>query len=463
MRILAAGIVVEAARHSVCLLPERQARKKSFLAVEPRCKRNCGTTTVAPVDVYLNNKSTNTPPDAVALPFDGYFEMGCYSDNTPAARIEYAPKEQKVSPKQCFNFCRDKPQARFFGLTLGRECYCTPYPTLGGGNGGCTRQCEGDANFMCGGDSMSTVYEMHRCGDVTEVAQKDKTEAEAVIEKADFFTGRCEAVVQSLTAAAEGIDVSDVRKRVFGLAATLEELRKDTVNKRNDADAKLAPLASALAAFDEGAATAEMMRAVEEAQADLLGFVALLEDSYDNLEAYWNEHSLDNSMAFRSIDSKALGSSEELSKALPSEINFLPSKVASELDGEQNHADFTYLVVGKQHLASLFQVYNPASPIEGRPTGNSATSLSVQDWEKWTVKECHQMCVMTPGCVGGNVIGASTQAMWASTCNLKGSVERVEMSKSKPASTMMKGFIFSSYYSLRSDKIEFNTANVLIQ
>lgn len=454
MRVLVAGIVAEAARHSVCLLPEKVGHKKSFLAggpppggppplSEPPCKRNCGgstTPTPALVDDHLKNQADATDPAAVALPFDGYFEMGCYSDNTPQVRVEFAPRSLKVSPKECFNFCRDKPQARFFGLTLGRECYCTPYPTLGGGNGGCTRQCEGDANFMCGGDSMSTVFEMHRCGDVTEVAQKDKTEAEAVIAKADFFTGRCEAVVQSLTAAAEGIDVSDVRKRVFGLAATLEELRKDTVNKRNDANDKLAPLTSALAAFDESAATADMMRAVEEAQADLLGFVALLEDSYDNLEAYWNDHSLDNSMAFRSIDSKALGSGDELSKPLPSEINFLSSKVAKELDGEQNHADFTYLVVGKQHLASLFQVYNPTNPIEGRPTG-----LTVPDWEKWTVKECHQMCVMTPGCVGGNVIGASTQAMWASTCNLKGSVERVEMSKSKPASTMMKGFIFSSY------------------
>jgi hypothetical protein len=442
------------------LLPESKKKKTSLLSIEPKCLGDCPTPLP---DQYLAKEKAQlkADPSVLPLPFDGYFEMGCYTDNTPEERITYAPKGQAVSPKQCFNFCRDKIQARFFGLTLGRQCYCTPYPTLGGGEGGCTRACEGDKNFMCGGDSMSTVYEMHRCGDVTEVATKDKEAAIETIAAVDFFTDRCGGIVKALTLAAQSCHSTDVRQRVNSLASTLEGLKKSTVAARNDAHDKLTPLTTALSSFNSAAATADMMRAVEEAQADLLGFIAVLEDSQEKLKEYWNEHSLDNAMAFRSIDSLALGSEQKLKADIPDEFLWLPKKVRNDLHGRQYFSEFSYLVVGKETLATLFQVYNKENPIEGRPTG-----LSQYQWRKWTSLQCHQMCVMTPGCVAGNVVGAAEDSWtyYGSVCNLKADVEKVHLSwdDEKPSSVALAGFVFSSYANLRGDKIEFNTANCVV-
>jgi len=311
---------------------------------------------------------------------------------------------------------------------------------------------------------MSSIYEMHRCGDVTEVATKDKLAAEELVSKVKFFAGRADYVVRALTEAGKSIDVSDVRKRVFALASTLEELRSDVMLKAGDVEEKLGPLDTALSAFSADAATAEMMKAVEDAQADLLMFVAAMEDADNKLQTYWTEHSLDSMMAFRSIDSKALGSAEELAKDLSSDVLFLPPKVKRELGSEIDSSEFTYVVVGKNNLASLFQVYNMSNPIDGRPTLNSWGSF-----KKWATKECHQMCMMTPGCVGGNALGArndETDAgahgdIFAFTCNLKGDVQRVEMSKSGGSGLLVTGFLFGSYHSLHSKDISFNTANVL--
>jgi len=311
---------------------------------------------------------------------------------------------------------------------------------------------------------MSSIYEMHRCGDVTEVATKDKQAAEELVSKVRFFAGRADYVVRALTEAGKSVDVSDVRKRVFALAATLEELRSDVMLKVGDVEEKLGPLDTALASFSVDAATAEMMKEVEDAQAELLMFVAAMEDADNKLQTYWTEHSLDSMMAFRSIDSKSLGSAEELAKDLSSDVQFLPPTVKRGLGSEIDSSDFTYIVVGKRNLASLFQVYNKSNPIDGRPTLSSWGHF-----KKWATKECHQMCMMTPGCVGGNALGARNDGadsashgdVFAFTCNLKGDVQRVEMSKSGSDDLLVTGFLFGSYYSVHAKDITFNTANVL--
>jgi len=420
-----------------------------------------------PVVSYVKGKieAAESNPELKMLPFDGYFEMGCFADSTPEALWVKSPKNEAVTPKQCFNFCRDKPEARFFGLTEGRVCYCVPYPTLSGGNGGseqCTAVCSGDNTQFCGGMVKSSIYEMHRCGDVTEAAEKDKKQIEALVEKWVFFTSRWEYVVSALTAEGEKIDVADIRQRVFGLASELEAKLSDTKAKVADLNEKLGPLDTALKAFSPEAATSEMMRDVEDAQAEAALFVAALEESAEDLRSFWDQHNLDGSMAFRSIDSKALA--DELSH-LSTDVNFMPKKVIEAIgcdgvpaDGCDDFPDkLTYFVVGKKHLASLFQVYNPAKPIEGRPQLSSAA-----EWKVWATKECHQMCIMTPGCVGGNAIGSSAGDMYAFTCNLKGSVEVVALSKTGEASDLMNGFLFGSYYSLHQKDIKYRVADIVI-
>merc|ERR1719356_253830 len=56
----------------------------------------------------------------------------------------------------------------FFGLTHGRDCYCTPYYNqIAGDSSDCDAVCEGDPTNMCGGMTKSSIFEMHSCDDAT--------------------------------------------------------------------------------------------------------------------------------------------------------------------------------------------------------------------------------------------------------------------------------------------------------
>mmetsp|Transcript_74106 Transcript_74106/g.197582 ORF Transcript_74106/g.197582 Transcript_74106/m.197582 type:complete len:456 (-) Transcript_74106:141-1508(-) len=414
----------------------------------------------SPVETHVLNKMETEAP---GIPYDGYFEIGCYVDNTPEAILKKAPKGQKVSPKQCFNFCRDLPQIRFFGLTEGRVCYCSPYPTITGGDGNdkCDTHCEGDPNTMCGSMKKSNIFEMHRCGDVTEGAEKDRDAAQALLNKWTLQIGRWQNVVSALTETADRIDVTAIRKRVNGLAGEFNLKIKAAQKDMDNLNRVMGPMNSTLAAYSASSATADMMRGVEDAQENVLAFSAAVEDSTDVLQAYWDEHSLDATMAFRNVDSKALGSADSLSH-LSSDVNFMTKKVMESVGCDSDPRDgcsafpdkLTYFVTGKQLLA-LFQVYDPAAPKEGRPALSSAA-----DWKKWAIKECHQTCMVTPQCVAGNVIGSTTGSMYAFTCNLKSSVTRVEMSKKGNAGALMSGFVFNQYFNRNTKDISFNVASM---
>lgn len=128
---------------------------------------------------------------------DGYFLSGCvadamfkygdkYGDNkfnykdpsgTNVSILLYKQmvlKDEQVamSPEVCFDFCRTMPDMVYFGLIHGRTCYCTPFwkPSAEGA-GACDLPCAGSASEMCGGDSKSSMYEMHLCADTANDLQ----------------------------------------------------------------------------------------------------------------------------------------------------------------------------------------------------------------------------------------------------------------------------------------------------
>uniref|UniRef100_A0A7S1FC29 WSC domain-containing protein n=1 Tax=Noctiluca scintillans TaxID=2966 RepID=A0A7S1FC29_NOCSC len=82
--------------------------------------------------------------------------------------------EQKpISPEVCYGFCRSIPDAGFFGLIHGRDCYCAPYfKTLPGDSSSCDEACAGDSTKMCGGKTKSAIYAMHACNSVKEELRK---------------------------------------------------------------------------------------------------------------------------------------------------------------------------------------------------------------------------------------------------------------------------------------------------
>jgi len=143
---------------------------------------------------------------------DGFFEVDCIKDGMMAlgdkhgdGKFEYAaqnvrvsivwydrivPKEDRsaMTPEVCFNFCRTVPDALFFGISEGRNCYCTPYfKREAGDSSQCDAVCEGDTSQMCGGMTKQSMYAMHMCADTAKDLARAKEDAEkelAVCEEA---------------------------------------------------------------------------------------------------------------------------------------------------------------------------------------------------------------------------------------------------------------------------------------
>jgi len=117
---------------------------------------------------------------------DGYSRVGCENDIAPPSqRISFKENacgnglkscrltEMGMTPRLCFDFCRQYENAKFFGLENGRDCYCSVYfhaSSTGGGD--CNAVCEGDKKEMCGGMEKSSLFEMHMCADSASEADE---------------------------------------------------------------------------------------------------------------------------------------------------------------------------------------------------------------------------------------------------------------------------------------------------
>merc|ERR1719247_1800471 len=117
---------------------------------------------------------------------DGFSRVGCEKDIAPPSmRLSFKENacgnglkscrltEMGMTPRLCFDFCRQYENAKFFGLIHGRDCYCSVYyhaATTGGGD--CNAHCEGDTKEMCGGMEKSSLFEMHMCADTADEADQ---------------------------------------------------------------------------------------------------------------------------------------------------------------------------------------------------------------------------------------------------------------------------------------------------
>jgi hypothetical protein len=158
---------------------------------------------------------------------DGYWMVGCHSDEMVAKGDKYGDgkfayeegavfntsivmydvvvereNQESMTPRVCFDFCRSVPDMAFFGLIHGRDCYCTHFYKTTTGDGTCDLPCEGDSASICGGETMSTLYQMHEC--VGQFAQK----VQDTIDDSDELYGYMEDAEDALLSAAQEMDGS---------------------------------------------------------------------------------------------------------------------------------------------------------------------------------------------------------------------------------------------------------------
>eukprot|EP00747_Dinoflagellata_sp_TGD_P166034 gnl/TRDRNA2_/TRDRNA2_188211_c0_seq1.p1 gnl/TRDRNA2_/TRDRNA2_188211_c0~~gnl/TRDRNA2_/TRDRNA2_188211_c0_seq1.p1 ORF type:complete len:471 (-),score=141.00 gnl/TRDRNA2_/TRDRNA2_188211_c0_seq1:121-1533(-) len=132
---------------------------------------------------------------------DGFSRYGCDIDVAPpseqllfkdhacgevdSCRLSELGKTA-MTPRLCFDFCRQFENAKFFGIAHGRDCYCSTYiHARSEGGGDCNLPCMGDEKEMCGGEKKSSLFEMHMCGDSAEESKMALEDAEKAQEKCD--------------------------------------------------------------------------------------------------------------------------------------------------------------------------------------------------------------------------------------------------------------------------------------
>jgi len=165
-------------------LQNNKAKKTSLLRRKERKNPGVGTDkAAAAADV-----------EAMEAFKDGYYAVGCVTDSmmryadkhggqgkhryaAPDVSIiwyhDMTPKEdmEAMESSVCFDFCSTIKGMNYFGMTAGRECYCTPYYKQGvEGSGDCDALCEGDSTQFCGNmDGRANIYQMHSCANAEKL------------------------------------------------------------------------------------------------------------------------------------------------------------------------------------------------------------------------------------------------------------------------------------------------------
>lgn len=116
------------------------------------------------------------------------YKMGDISNVSIVSYERHVAKEDRepMSHSVCFEFCRTVPEMLFFGINMGRDCYCTPYfKPVAGDSSNCDAVCEGEPTLMCGGDLKSSIFSMHSCDDTAQVLESTHEECVEVLSALD--------------------------------------------------------------------------------------------------------------------------------------------------------------------------------------------------------------------------------------------------------------------------------------
>jgi len=134
-----------------------------------------------------------------------YEEGAVYNTSIVMYDVQVERENQEaMTPQVCFDFCRSVPNMVFFGLIHGRDCYCTHFYKTTTGDGTCDLPCEGDSATICGGETMSTLYQMHECeGSFAAEVGEVIADSEAMADELYYFNYDLEDIADWMQASGD--------------------------------------------------------------------------------------------------------------------------------------------------------------------------------------------------------------------------------------------------------------------
>jgi hypothetical protein len=405
------------------------------------------------------------------LPYDGYFNFGCFLDQSPKdARLDYKEEMKRtfaeakpVDAAVCFEFCRDRPEYKFFGLALGRDCYCAKFTHMApSGSEQCTRQCEGNGNQMCGGDYKASVYEMHRCSDTIEEAEDTLREVGEFREYGAALLTNASALLSGMDNTADAVDVTEVRHEIFNNSRQLNRFIRDLQDLDKECDTLAETCRELIQKTDP--ANVEDLRALEESQralaktcaaapgnpADGTGFQVAVH----GLFTFMSSHDVEDALAAAGASLDAVRA-DGMSGKHPSSLNRMTDEAIAEIGCDDNPADgcddfdLVYWPQGPTvHWFSDF--YVPAE---------HESPMSADEWKMTFIWMCKDLCDHYEGCVAADIYGSTEDGaeQFSANCALKSSVERVLMSKGGASYgySMDLGLIVEGYFQIVKDELKY--------
>lgn len=301
------------------------------LVTSAEMKRACGKKITKKFS-WLQNPGAGMDPDAIK-PFDkvlkdGYMMVACVKDsmyehgdkfgnnkfsykmgdiaNSSIVHYnEHVAKEDRepMTHQVCFEFCRGIPDMGFFGISNGRDCYCTTfYKPMASDSSECDAVCEGDNTLMCGGPKKNSIFGMHLCADTEsdlstakengiEVGKKLKAlieEADGIAKDGEKAAGKLQKVFGQAGDPGAGGLMQDAKIRAGKVqdaaadAGKVADALKEALKKVSGLAGKdFTKYDNAKAAEDAIRATAEGTEAAEEAIESLQKVFVPVKDEND--------------------------------------------------------------------------------------------------------------------------------------------------------------------------------------
>jgi hypothetical protein len=307
---------------------------------------------------------------------------------------------------------------------------------------------------MCGGMHKISAYELHRCGDTAEDAQKAIDEYDAEDKKCSEWHEEGSALLKGMDVTADAIDVGEVRQGIQEAARGVNGKVTDVKNRMDDSFAARGDLAKTVKEVQLD--NLEGIRKVEAAIRTLKEEQEKYEKVCDALDEYLESASMARKMKKLNIDASKLAELGE--KGLPPDpIHRMPNSIRDKVGCDKkvkdgcDDFDLMYWVEGA-NMQIISEIYDTATEPAMKP----------KTWKIAFLWKCVDLCQRTEGCVAADVYGqvGDSVPIWSANCAMKSKINSVFLGKvsGKFGFTLDTGFIFEQYFQMDKDKIQWTIA-----